>query len=69
MISWLSVSSTSWLLHVCLNCSVGTPEFMARQPYEEEYNEFVDFFYFGMCLFEMVTFEYPYSECIDPAQI
>jgi len=42
---------------------------MARQPYEEEYNEFVDFFYFGMCLFEMVTFEYPYSECIDPAQI
>ncbi|CAK9870523.1 unnamed protein product [Sphagnum jensenii] len=46
-----------------------TPEFMAPQPYEEEYNEFVDFFYCGMCLLEMVTFEYPYSECIDPAQI
>ncbi len=42
---------------------------MAPQPYEEEYNEFFDFFYFGMCLLEMVTFEYPYSECIDPAQI
>jgi serine/threonine protein kinase len=48
---------------------VGTPEFMAPELYEEEYNELVDIYSFGMCLLEMVTFEYPYSECINAAQI
>ncbi|KAL6956655.1 non-specific serine,threonine protein kinase [Sarracenia purpurea var. burkii] len=48
---------------------VGTPEFMAPEVYEEEYNELVDIYSFGMCLLEMVTFEYPYSECTHPAQI
>ncbi|KAL8159567.1 hypothetical protein V2J09_001104 [Rumex salicifolius] len=48
---------------------VGTPEFMAPEVYEEEYNELVDIYSFGMCLLEMVTFEYPYSECSSPAQI
>ncbi|KAF9604978.1 hypothetical protein IFM89_011671 [Coptis chinensis] len=48
---------------------VGTPEFMAPEVYEEEYNELVDIYSFGMCILEMVTFEYPYSECNNPVQI
>ena len=47
----------------------GTPEFMAPELYEEEYTELVDVYSFGMCLLEMVTSEYPYSECSNAAQI
>jgi len=47
----------------------GTPEFMAPELYEEEYNELVDIYAFGMCLLELVTFEYPYVECSNAAQI
>ncbi|XP_021893071.1 probable serine/threonine-protein kinase WNK7 [Carica papaya] len=48
---------------------IGTPEFMAPELYEEEYNELVDVYSFGMCMLEMVTVQYPYSECKNPAQI
>ncbi|KAJ6809341.1 putative serine/threonine-protein kinase WNK3 isoform X1 [Iris pallida] len=48
---------------------IGTPEFMAPELYEEEYNELVDIYAFGMCILELVTFEYPYAECANPAQI
>ncbi|XP_050244114.1 probable serine/threonine-protein kinase WNK5 [Quercus robur] len=48
---------------------IGTPEFMAPELYEEEYNELVDIYSFGMCLLEMLTSEYPYNECSNPAQI
>lgn len=48
---------------------IGTPEFMAPELYEEEYNELVDVYSFGMCILEMITCEYPYSECKNPAQI
>ncbi|KAF7833834.1 putative serine/threonine-protein kinase WNK4 [Senna tora] len=48
---------------------IGTPEFMAPELYEEEYNELVDVYSFGMCVLEMLTSEYPYSECANPAQI
>lgn len=49
---------------------IGTPEFMAPEMYEEKgYNEKVDVYAFGMCLLEMVTGEYPYSECTNAAQI
>ncbi|KAI3650174.1 hypothetical protein MP228_004912 [Amoeboaphelidium protococcarum] len=49
---------------------IGTPEFMAPEMYEEKgYNEKVDIYAFGMCLLEMVTGEYPYSECTNAAQI
>lgn len=48
---------------------IGTPEFMAPELYEEEYNELVDIYSFGMCVLEMLTSEYPYSECFNPAQI
>lgn len=42
---------------------------MAPELYEEEYNELVDIYSFGMCVLEMLTSEYPYSECSNPAQI
>lgn len=42
---------------------------MAPELYEEEYNELVDIYAFGMCLIELVTFEYPYVECSNAAQI
>ncbi|KAF5280105.1 hypothetical protein FQA39_LY18139 [Lamprigera yunnana] len=48
---------------------IGTPEFMAPEMYEEHYDEGVDVYAFGMCMLEMATNEYPYSECISPAQI
>uniref|UniRef100_J3M388 non-specific serine/threonine protein kinase n=1 Tax=Oryza brachyantha TaxID=4533 RepID=J3M388_ORYBR len=48
---------------------IGTPEFMAPELYDEEYNELVDIYAFGMCLLELVTFEYPYCECSNAAQI
>ena len=49
---------------------VGTPEFMAPEMYEEKgYSEKVDIYAFGMCLLEMITGEYPYSECKNAAQI
>ncbi|KAL6563915.1 hypothetical protein OROHE_005160 [Orobanche hederae] len=47
----------------------GTPEFMAPEYYDEEYNELVDVYAFGMCLMELATFEHPYCECTNPAQI
>ncbi|KAL0434943.1 UNVERIFIED_CONTAM: putative serine/threonine-protein kinase WNK4 [Sesamum radiatum] len=46
-----------------------TPEFMAPELYEENYDELVDVYSFGMCVLEMITSEYPYSECTNPAQI
>ncbi|XP_027081144.1 serine/threonine-protein kinase WNK8 isoform X1 [Coffea arabica] len=48
---------------------IGTPEFMAPELYEEEYNQLVDIYSFGMCLLEMITCEYPYGECKNQAQI
>ena len=48
---------------------IGTPEFMAPEYYEEVYDEKVDIWAFGMCLLEMATLEYPFSECTNPAQI
>ncbi|CAL8338480.1 unnamed protein product [Merluccius merluccius] len=48
---------------------IGTPEFMAPEMYEEHYDESVDVYAFGMCMLEMATTEYPYSECQNAAQI
>jgi len=48
---------------------LGTPEFMAPELYDELYDEKVDIYAFGMCVLEMVTSEYPYSECLNAAQI
>ena len=48
---------------------IGTPEFMAPEMYEEHYDEAVDVYAYGLCMLEMATNEYPYSECAGPAQI
>ena len=48
---------------------LGTPEFMAPELYEEEYDDRVDVYSYGMALLELATLEYPYSECINAAQI
>ncbi|XP_005993067.1 serine/threonine-protein kinase WNK2 isoform X5 [Latimeria chalumnae] len=48
---------------------IGTPEFMAPEMYEEHYDEAVDVYAFGMCMLELATSEYPYSECQNAAQI
>ncbi|CAH8358336.1 unnamed protein product [Eruca vesicaria subsp. sativa] len=48
---------------------IGTPEFMAPELYDEEYNQLVDIYSFGMCVLEMLTGDYPYVECDNPAQI
>ena len=42
---------------------------MAPEMYEEHYDEAVDVYAFGMCMLEMATSEYPYSECQNAAQI
>ena len=42
---------------------------MAPEMYEEHYDESVDVYAFGMCMLEMATSEYPYSECTNAAQI
>ncbi|KAK0135716.1 Serine/threonine-protein kinase WNK4 [Merluccius polli] len=62
------------IIHRDLNASfaksvIGTPEFMAPEMYEEKYDEAVDVYAFGMCILEMATTEYPYSECQNAAQI
>ena len=48
---------------------IGTPEYMAPEMYEENYDEKVDIYAFGMSLLEMITKEIPYLECISFAQI
>ncbi|RKP02972.1 hypothetical protein CXG81DRAFT_29392 [Caulochytrium protostelioides] len=48
---------------------LGTPEFMAPELYEERYDERVDIYSFGMVILEIVTRDFPYSECHNQAQI
>ncbi|KAI9364393.1 kinase-like domain-containing protein, partial [Zopfochytrium polystomum] len=52
-----------------LSSVLGTPEFMAPELYDESYDEKVDIYAFGMVVIEIVTKEYPYSECQNQAQI
>ena len=42
---------------------------MAPELYDEKYDEKVDVYSFGMCMLELSTLQYPYSECANPAQI
>lgn len=42
---------------------------MAPEMYEEKYDEAVDVYAFGMCMLEMATSQYPYSECSSAAHI
>ncbi|KAK1628640.1 hypothetical protein QYE76_002955 [Lolium multiflorum] len=47
----------------------GTLEFMAPELFTGDYNELADIYSFGMCMLEMMTCEYPYSECQGQAHI
>lgn len=42
---------------------------MAPEMYEEQYDEAIDVYAFGMCMLEMATSEYPYNECLNAGQI
>lgn len=42
---------------------IGTPQYMAPEMYEGEYDEKVDIYAFGMCFLEMITKKVPYCEC------
>jgi hypothetical protein len=46
-----------------LDFIVVVAEFMAPEMYDEVYDEKVDIYGFGMCMLELATLEYPYSEC------
>jgi WNK lysine deficient protein kinase len=49
---------------------VGTPEYMAPEIFDEDYNQGVDIYAFGMCVLEMCSGTTPYSECKgNPLQI
>lgn len=48
---------------------LGTPEFMAPELYDENYNEKVDIYAFGMTLLEMITGLTPYHHCTSAPQI
>jgi WNK lysine deficient protein kinase len=42
---------------------------MAPELFAGDYNELVDIYSFGVCMLEMMTCEYPYSECQGQAHI
>ena len=48
---------------------VGTPEFMAPEMMDENYNEKVDIYAFGLCVLEMITGKYPYDECDNRVRV
>jgi len=52
-----------------IHSMIGTPEFMAPEIYEENYNHKVDIYSFGMCLLELLTGQIPYNECTVVPQI
>jgi WNK lysine deficient protein kinase len=63
----LAVNKTNFIK---LDYNVGTAEYMAVEMFDEdEYDEKVDIYSFGMCLLEMITMETPYRECINTIQI
>ena len=45
---------------------LGTPEFMAPELYNQDYDEKVDIYSYGMSLIELATLKYPYSDCTNP---
>ncbi|XP_074358095.1 putative serine/threonine-protein kinase WNK11 [Apium graveolens] len=44
------------------------PEFVAPEVFEGVGDQLVDIYAFGMCMLELVTCEYPYSECTNVEQ-
>jgi len=48
---------------------IGTPQFMAPEMFDDNYNELVDIWGFGMSVIEMCTLDYPYYECSNVGAI
>uniref|UniRef100_A0A7S3A7H3 Protein kinase domain-containing protein n=2 Tax=Rhodosorus marinus TaxID=101924 RepID=A0A7S3A7H3_9RHOD len=48
---------------------IDSPELSAPDLYREKHTEKVDIYAFGMCLLQMVSMEYPYSECENSAMV
>eukprot|EP00803_Ostreobium_quekettii_P008921 evm.model.scf_865.2 EVM.evm.TU.scf_865.2 scf_865:11887-15742(-) len=69
--SWLDekTDTINFITELFADGSLSTPEFMAPEFYNEKYDEKVDVYAFGMLLLELVTMQYPYSECTNAAQI
>ena len=45
---------------------IGTPEFMAPELYDEDYDERVDIYSFGMCIIELVLARVPVQRVLQP---
>ena len=56
---------------ICRNTHtiLGTPQFMAPEVYEEDYDKSIDIYSFGMCMIEMITKKTPYGECDSIPQV
>jgi len=66
----LGLSTSAGVATIAKGLSVvGTPQFMAPEMYEQNYDHKVDIYAFGMCFMQMVTKEYPYNECRSVHQI
>lgn len=48
---------------------IGTPNYLAPECLEEEYDEKIDIWAYGMCILELFTGEHPYSEFSTPLQV
>uniref|UniRef100_A0A7S0BR62 Protein kinase domain-containing protein n=1 Tax=Rhodosorus marinus TaxID=101924 RepID=A0A7S0BR62_9RHOD len=48
---------------------IDSPELSAPDLHREKHTEKVDIYAFGMCLLQMVSMEYPYSECENSAVV
>lgn len=57
------IDVVSFKLLCAVLCWAGHAEFIAPEVYDETYDEKVDIYSFGMCVLELATLEYPYSEC------
>ena len=64
----LGLAKTMGVQKVARTC-VGTPEYMAPELYDENYDCKVDIYSFGLCVLELFTHDMPYSECDSVAQI
>lgn len=62
-----AIGSLGWMGGHRTHRRTGTPEFMEPEMCEEQYSESVDVYAFGMCMLEMVTGDYPYTECVSQA--
>lgn len=73
MIGDLGLATTTQFIEIDLDKSkqsmVGTSEFMAPEIYTQRYDEKIDVYSFGLMVLELVTKEFPYTECKHTMEI